>query len=143
MILCQVNLFTFWGFFRWIFLRNLHITLQVTDVLTVAIKELRSNSSNRQNVAEIKPYKGRSPTAVFPSPSRLKAAKLLPVVKCCFCFAVVSKFSSEFLSKQFAFLNSFTFRLICHWFNFFWIEYSSFLFLFFFSISQNVFSLNF
>jgi len=30
----------------------LHITLQVTDVLAVAIKELRSNSSNRQNVVE-------------------------------------------------------------------------------------------
>jgi len=32
--------------------KNLHLTLQVTDVLAVAIKELRSNSSNRQNVVE-------------------------------------------------------------------------------------------
>jgi len=30
----------------------LRLALQVTDVLTVAIKELRSNSSNRQNVVK-------------------------------------------------------------------------------------------
>jgi hypothetical protein len=42
----------------------------VYDVFGVAIKELRSSSSNSKNVAERKPQKGRSPTAVFRSPSR-------------------------------------------------------------------------
>jgi len=37
-----------------------HITLQVTDVLAVAIKELRSNSSNRQNVVEENSTKGKA-----------------------------------------------------------------------------------
>jgi hypothetical protein len=41
----------------------------VYDVFGVAIKELRSGSSNPKNVAERKPHKGRSPTAVFRSPS--------------------------------------------------------------------------
>jgi hypothetical protein len=47
----------------------------VYDVLAVAIKELRSNSSNRKNVAEKNRTKGVSPTAVFRSPSRRQAAK--------------------------------------------------------------------
>jgi hypothetical protein len=37
----------------------------VYDVFAVAIKELRSNSSNRKNVAEKKPHKGRKPDWVF------------------------------------------------------------------------------
>jgi hypothetical protein len=36
----------------------------------VAIKELRSNSSNRQNVVEENSTKGDSPTAVFWNPNR-------------------------------------------------------------------------
>jgi hypothetical protein len=47
----------------------------VYDVFAVAIKELRSNSSNRKNVAEKKPTKGVSPTGFFRSPSRRKVAK--------------------------------------------------------------------
>jgi hypothetical protein len=47
----------------------------VYDVFAVAIKELRSNSSNRKNVAEQKRTKGASPTAFLRSPSRRKAAK--------------------------------------------------------------------
>jgi len=38
--------------------QELRLTLQVTDVLAVAIKELRSNSSNRQNVVEENSTKG-------------------------------------------------------------------------------------
>jgi len=38
--------------------QELRLTLQVTDVLAVAIKELRSNSSNRQNVVEENNTKG-------------------------------------------------------------------------------------
>jgi hypothetical protein len=51
--------------------------LAVTDVFAVAIKELRSNSSNRKNVAEQNTTKGVSPTGVLRSPSRRKAAKQL------------------------------------------------------------------
>jgi hypothetical protein len=47
-----------------------HNVKVVYDVFGVAIKELRSCSSNPKNVAERKPHKGRSPTAVFRSPSR-------------------------------------------------------------------------
>jgi len=36
------------------------ITLQITDVLAVAIKELQSNSSNRQNVVEENSTKGKA-----------------------------------------------------------------------------------
>jgi hypothetical protein len=39
----------------------------VNDVFAVAIKELRSNSSNSKNVAEKKPTKGASPTGFFRS----------------------------------------------------------------------------
>ena len=49
-------------------MQKCRLTLQVTDVLAVAIKELRSNSSNRQNVVEENSTKGVSPTAVFWNP---------------------------------------------------------------------------
>jgi len=52
-----------------------HNVSAVCDVFAVAIKELRSNSSNRKNVAEKKPTKGVSLTGFFRSPSRRKAAK--------------------------------------------------------------------
>jgi hypothetical protein len=48
--------------------------LAVTDVFAVAIKELRSNSSNRKNVAEQNRAEGDSPNTVLCSPSRRKAA---------------------------------------------------------------------
>jgi len=44
------------------------------------MKELRSNSSNRKNVAEQKCTKGVSPTAFLRSPSP-EGAKRLPYVK--------------------------------------------------------------
>jgi hypothetical protein len=47
----------------------------VYDVFAVAIKELRSNSSNRKNVAEQNTTKGISPTGVLRSPSRRQASK--------------------------------------------------------------------
>jgi hypothetical protein len=47
-----------------------HNVKVVYDVFWVAIKKLRSSFSNPKNVAERKPHKGRSPTAVFRSPSR-------------------------------------------------------------------------
>jgi hypothetical protein len=62
------NLFIFLG---WIS----HNVPVVYDVFAVAIKELRSNSSNRKNVAEQNTTKGVSPTGVLRSPSRRKAAK--------------------------------------------------------------------
>jgi len=46
------------------------ITLQVTDVLVVAIRELRSNSSNRQNVVEQNTAEGASPNGVLRNPNR-------------------------------------------------------------------------
>jgi hypothetical protein len=53
----------------------------VYDVFAVAIKEVRSNSSNCKNVAEENRTKGVSPTAIFCSPSRLLAAKHIRPVK--------------------------------------------------------------
>jgi len=44
----------------------------VTDVLAVAIKKLRSNSSNRQNVVEKNHTKALAPTAVFRSLAALR-----------------------------------------------------------------------
>jgi hypothetical protein len=52
-----------------------HNVLAVTDVFVVAIKELRSNSSNRKNVAEKKPTKALAPTGFFRNPSRRQAVK--------------------------------------------------------------------
>ena len=41
-------------------MQKCRLTFQVTDVLAVAIKELRSNSSNRQNVVEGNSTKGEA-----------------------------------------------------------------------------------
>jgi hypothetical protein len=62
--------------------------LAVTDVFAVAIKELRSNSSNRKNVAEKKPTKGVSPTGFFRSPSRPMGGEAVTVLLCEGCTLV-------------------------------------------------------
>jgi len=50
----------------------------VYDVFAVAIKELRSNSSNRKNVAERKPHKGACADCGFSQPSRPQGGVHIP-----------------------------------------------------------------
>ena len=57
------------------------LTLQVTDVLRLRTRALRSKDQQPQNVVERNRTKGASPTAVLRNPSRRKAAKRLPYVK--------------------------------------------------------------
>jgi len=52
----------------------------VCDVFAVAIKELRSNSSNRKNVVEQNTTKGASPTGVLRNPTEGSAYN--PVRRC-------------------------------------------------------------
>jgi hypothetical protein len=54
----------------------------IKDVFTVAIKELRSNSSNRKNVAEKKTTKALAPTGFFRSLAALAAYFYNPVMCC-------------------------------------------------------------
>jgi len=63
------------------FSSKLRLTLQVTDVLRLRRRALRSKDQQPQNVVERNRTKGVSPTAVLRNPSRRKAAKQLPYVK--------------------------------------------------------------
>jgi len=57
------------------------ITFKVNDVFAVAIKE-NEVFQQQQKCGGEKLHKGRSPTVIFRSPSRRKAAQLLPCVIC-------------------------------------------------------------
>ena len=52
------------------------ITLQVIDVLSVAIKELQSNSSNRQNVVDENSTKALSADYCFLKPEGANSARI-------------------------------------------------------------------
>jgi hypothetical protein len=54
----------------------------VNDVFAVAIKELRSNSSNCKNVAEKKTTKGASPTGFFRSLAARTGRRTFTVLLC-------------------------------------------------------------
>jgi hypothetical protein len=64
----------------------LHNVPVINDVFAVAIKELRSNSSNSKNVVEKKSTKALAPTGFFRSLAALKAAYIYNPVKCWFSF---------------------------------------------------------
>ena len=57
-----------------------HNANRYTTFLRLQIRALRSKDQQPQNVAEKNRTKGASPTAVFRSPSRRKAAKRIPCV---------------------------------------------------------------
>jgi hypothetical protein len=68
-----------------IFLEQIaHNVKVVYDVFGVAIKELRSSSSNPKNVVEKKPTKGASPTGFFRNPSRF-SGEAYTILLCAVC----------------------------------------------------------
>jgi len=62
-------------------MQKCRLTLQVTDVLAVAIRKLRSNFSNRQNVVEENSIKGKARLLFSGTRGREQRPQQLPFVR--------------------------------------------------------------